>query len=186
MFTVIYDACVLHSPALRDLFLRVAEAGLCRARWSEEILEECFQSILRRRPDLVEAKLLRTRGFLRTAIPDCMVAEADYKPLIDVLTLPDAKDRHVLAAAICSGAQEILTANLRDFPQTVLARYNIEARHPDDFLLRLLTVQEGAVIQLIKEQQAGLKSPPRSMLELLDTLHGERLIKSVARLRELL
>jgi predicted nucleic acid-binding protein len=36
------------------------------------------------------------------------------------LTLPDADDRHVLAAAIRSSADVIVTFNLGDFPPEVL------------------------------------------------------------------
>ncbi len=49
---VIYDACVLHPAPLRDLLIRIARAGLVRARWTEQILDETFRSVLRRRPEL--------------------------------------------------------------------------------------------------------------------------------------
>jgi hypothetical protein len=38
--TVIYDACVLYPAPLRDLLVRLALAGLFRARWTEEIHRE--------------------------------------------------------------------------------------------------------------------------------------------------
>ena len=39
-FTVIYDANVLYPNLVRDLLIRVAQAGLVRARWTDEILDE--------------------------------------------------------------------------------------------------------------------------------------------------
>lgn len=42
-FVVIYDACVLYPAPLRDLLLRIALTGVVRARWSDEILDECFR-----------------------------------------------------------------------------------------------------------------------------------------------
>jgi hypothetical protein len=42
VFTVIYDANVLYPSMLRDLLIRVAQAGLVRARWTEAILDETF------------------------------------------------------------------------------------------------------------------------------------------------
>jgi hypothetical protein len=36
-FVVIYDACVLYPAPLRDLLVRVAQAGVVRARWTTEI-----------------------------------------------------------------------------------------------------------------------------------------------------
>ena len=38
-----------------------------------------------------------------------------------------------LAAAIRAGAGVIVTYNLKDFPAETLARFDIEALHPDDF-----------------------------------------------------
>ena len=60
-FVVIYDACVLYPAALRDFLLRVARTGIVRARWSEKILDECFEAIVRERPDLKPEALERTR-----------------------------------------------------------------------------------------------------------------------------
>jgi predicted nucleic acid-binding protein len=52
--------------------------------------------------------------------------------------LPDPDDRHVLAAAIHSGAQEIITFNMRNFPQETLGSYSVQAVHPDVFVEHLL------------------------------------------------
>jgi hypothetical protein len=61
-----------------------------------------------------------------------------YENLIPKLTLPDENDRHVLAAAIRGKAQVIVTMNLKDFPAEVLQKYDMEAQHPDEFILRLI------------------------------------------------
>jgi hypothetical protein len=47
----------------------------------------------------------------------------------------DSKDRHVLAAAVVSGAQTIVTSNLKHFPLDALAPWNIEVQRPDEFLI---------------------------------------------------
>ncbi len=97
-FVVLYDACVLHPAPVRDLLIRLGRTGLVRARWSAPILDECFRSILERRPDLLPEALARSRQLMTEAIPDCIVS--DFESLIEGLSLPDANDRHVLAAAI--------------------------------------------------------------------------------------
>jgi hypothetical protein len=94
-FVVIYDACVLYPAPLRDLLLRLGAKGLVRARWTDEILDECFRNILINRPDLDAASLQRTRDLMNRAIPDVLVT--GYEGLITGLDLPDADDRHVLA-----------------------------------------------------------------------------------------
>ena len=98
---VVYDACVLYPSALRDLLLRVAAAGLVRARWSERILDEVFANLVAHRLDLDPARLLRTRALMCEAIPECLVS--GYEPLVGDPDLPDPDDRHVLAAAIREG-----------------------------------------------------------------------------------
>jgi hypothetical protein len=137
-FTVIYDACVLHPAPLRDFLIRIAKTGIARARWSATILDETFRAILRERPEL-ESKLGRTRELMMHAIADCMVS--GYESLIPSLELPDADDRHVLAAAIRAHAQTIAAFNLRDFPAATLATYDVEAPHPQS-LTALITAAQ--------------------------------------------
>lgn len=50
-----------------------------------------------------------------------------YESLIAGLVLPDADDRHVLAAAIRCNASVIVTFNRKDFPEEALLPYGIEA-----------------------------------------------------------
>jgi hypothetical protein len=147
------------------------------------ILDECFSNILEQRPDLSPAQLARTRELMVRAVPDCMVE--GFEELIAGLSLPDVDDRHVLAAAIRASAQTIVTFNLKDFPADRLAPYEIEAQHPDDFLFDLLDLAPGAVLSAVNAQLAGLKNPPQTMSQLLDTLRSQGLAQSVARLREL-
>jgi hypothetical protein len=154
-----------------------------RARWSAAILDECFRSVLEHRPDLKPEALQRTRELMTEAVPDCMVT--GFEGLIDGLVLPDLDDRHVLAAAIRAGAQAIVTFNLDDFPAERLEPYNIQAKHPDDFVIDTLDLSPGSVARVIAEQAGALRNPPRSVSELLDTLRDQRLVRSVARLREL-
>jgi len=134
-FVVIYDACVLYPAQLRDLLVRIANTGIVRACWSEEILDECFRSIKENRTDLSDAALSRTRALMREAVPDCLVTGHEH--LVQGLDLPDPDDRHVLAAAIRANAQALVTFNLKDFPDHVLARYDIETKAPGRVRARL-------------------------------------------------
>ena len=183
-FVVVYDACVLYPAPVRDLLIRIANAGIVRARWTDRILDECFRSIRKQRPDLAPASLDRTRQLMNDAVPDCLVL--GYEPLIEGLALPDPDDRHVLAAAIRSNAQAIVTFNLADFPAETLGRYDIEAKHPDDFVLDSIDLAQAAVVRCINDQAAELRNPPQSVPQVLDTLRAQGLAQSVARLRELL
>ncbi len=113
----------------------LAQAGLVRAKWSETIHDEWLRNVFKDNPQISPDRLARTRKLMNEAVRDCVVA--GYEDLIDSLALPDPDDRHVLAAAIRAGAEVIVTCNLTDFPGEILACYDIEAMHPDDFLVGL-------------------------------------------------
>jgi len=51
---VVYDASVLYPSTLRDLLLRIAQAGMVQAKWTEAILDEVFTAL---RPAWVGAVL---------------------------------------------------------------------------------------------------------------------------------
>jgi hypothetical protein len=184
-FVVVYDACVLYPAPLRDLLVRLGLTGLFQAKWTEQILEECFRSIARQRPDLTLQQLARSRQLLGESIPDCQVT--GHETLVEGLTgFPDPDDRHVVAAGIRCGAQVVVTFNLGDFPAKELARYGMEARHPDDFVLDLIDLDAAAVARVVREQAAALRNPPKTAEELLELLRHQGLVRSVARLKELL
>jgi len=123
-----YDANVLYPNSLRDLLIRLAQAGLVQAKWTDQILDETFRNLKLHRPDLDAAKLDRTRELMNRAIRDVVVT--GYEPLIEVLDLPDAGDRHVLAAAIKANAQIIVTENTKDFPDEKLAAGTSKLKAP--------------------------------------------------------
>ncbi|HLK75216.1 MAG TPA: PIN domain-containing protein [Streptosporangiaceae bacterium] len=93
-----YDANVLYPNTLRDLLIRISQAGLVQAKWTNEILDEMIEALTRNRPDIPSNKLDRLRQLMIEAVRDCLVS--GYEPLIEGLKLPDPSDRHVLAAAI--------------------------------------------------------------------------------------
>ena len=180
--TAVYDANILYPAPLRDLFIRLAQTGIVRARWTETIHDEWVRNVLKDNPQTTAERLARTRTLMNEAVRDCLVT--GYENLIDSLALPDPDDRHVLAAAIRGGAEIIVTYNLKDFPGEMLARFDIEAQHPDDFLLSLFDVAPGLVCGAVKRQREGLSNPPKTAEELLATLESQGLTQAVARLRE--
>ena len=176
----VLDANVLYPARLRDLLIRLAIAGLYQARWTERILNECFDNLLADRPDLPAGRLRRTRQLMAIAVPDAVVE--GYEGLIEGLELPDRDDRHVLAAAVATGATRLVTANLADFPVAALPS-GIAAVDPDAFVLSLLKADPEAVVAVIDEQAAALRNPPMTTSELLDGLEVVGLRQFVDALR---
>ena len=148
-FIVVYDANVLYPNTLRDLLIRVSQAGLVQARWTNEILEEMLRALSRNRPDILPDKLDRLRQLMNEAVRDCLVS--GYEPIIEGLKLPDPGDRHVLAAAVKAGAQVIVTSNLKHFPAADLRQWDIEAKSPDDFVLDLVGIDRRAVAACVQQ-----------------------------------
>jgi len=129
---VLIDACVLYPTVLREIVIGTASRGLFTPLWSERILEEWRRAAEKRgETGIAEVEI----AALKALFPASMVsstAETEAR-----LSLPDADDVHVLAAAIDGGADELLTLNLKDFPTRTLARDDIQLRAPDTFLLEL-------------------------------------------------
>jgi predicted nucleic acid-binding protein len=158
---VLLDACVLLPYQLADLLLRLADAEMYEPLWSEEILDEVARNLVGRfgvEPD----KALRRLSHMRTAFPNAVVE--GHEPLIPAMT-NDPKDRHVAAAAVRGNAALIVTANLRDFPPESLSQYDIEAIHPDDFLLDQLDLSPDATIATVVAHRESYARPPYSVTE---------------------
>ena len=162
-FIAFYDANVLYPAELRNFLMYLALTGIFRAKWSNAVHEEWISNLLKNRPDLTRQKLERTRQLMDKAALDALVE--DYEDLIPSLSLPDEDDRHVLAAAIRGEAQVIVTMNLKDFPAEVLQEYEIEAQHPDDFILQLAELAPDAVMDAAETHRQSLKNPPKSIDE---------------------
>jgi len=181
-FTVVYDACVLYPAPLRDFLMQLAISGLFRACWTEQIHDEWMSNLRVNRPELREEQLQRTKELMNRHALDALIT--GYQDLIESLSLPDADDRHVLAAAIRAGASAIVTYNLIDFPATDLEKYNIEALHPDDFILHQIHLSESKVLQAARTHRTRLKNPPKSVDEYLATLEAQSLPQTVLFLRQ--
>lgn len=161
--------------------MHLAITDLFRAKWTNEIHNEWIRNVLKNRPDLTNERLQRTRNLMDSHVRDCLVS--GYQDLIPSLYLPDKDDRHVLAAAICAGADVIVTFNLSDFPATTLKQYGIEAQHPDEFITHLIDLAPSVIYEAVKRQRMSLKNPPRSVEELLAAYENQGLAQTVAELR---
>lgn len=157
-------------------------SGLFRARWSDEIHREWKRNLLIKRPDLNLEQLDRTSRLMNQAIPDALVT--GYEPLVEGIEMPDPDDRHVLAAAIRCNASVIVTFNEKDFPDTTLAPFSIEAQHPDEFIEYLFDLDQAAVVSAAQRQRAQLRQPTLSVEQYLDVLRRQGLIQTAKNLSD--
>lgn len=180
-FTVVYDACALYPPSIRDLLVELARTGLCRAKWTQRIHEEWIGAVMVGRADGERARFERIAALMNAAVLDCEVT--GYESLEPSLALPDPQDRHILAAAIRAGAQEIVTFNLRDFPESALSPFGIRAVHPDVFVEHLLDLNAEAVCEAVRGIRRRLAAPPMTAEELLTAYESRGLAISASILR---
>ena len=160
----VLDACVLLPASLRDTLLRLAETPpLYSPRRSDEIWAEVTRNLKSRRK-LTPEKIAHLVEQVELHFPEARIE--GYEKL-SLLMTNHPKDRHVAAAAVKSGAQFIVTSNLRDFPSASLEKWKIEARHPDGFLIHLYTRNPQAVGSRLHDQAATIG---RTLPELLRTL----------------
>ena len=178
----VQDACVLYPPSLRDLLMRAAVAGLYAPRWTEQIHEEWTRNVLADNPQVSAAQLDRTRRLMNQAVPKSIVL--GYEALIPALSLPDAEDRHVLAAALQAKARLIVTFNLSDFPAAVLRPCGVQAVHPDPFLNGLLDERPDLFLQTVQAHRTSLHRPPKNPGEYLQTLKANGLKELARRLED--
>lgn len=176
-FVVLLDANVLFPFRVRDALLRFAEAGLYRARWSAQILEEWASNLIRKKPQLAESVKSQLRAMKRT-FPESLVI--GFEPLIEGLDLPDQNDCHVLAAAIQCGAQHIITENLKDFPPEVLEPLDIEAVSADTFLASTFELYPSEAIAALRTMREAYRNPTMSKSEFLLDLTGCGLVKTAS------
>ena len=179
-FTALLDANILYPAPMRDIFLQLAADDVFRAKWTADIHREWIDALLRNEPHRDRATLERTSRLMDRATRDCLVTK--FEPLIPTLDLPDPDDRHVLAAAIVGRCDVIVTCNLRDFPEDVLAPYRIEILHPDEFLSDHLDLMPGSFCAVVRKVRARLVAPPFSVQEYLAILAGLGLADTAAEL----
>ena len=181
-FTAFFDANVLYPAALRNLLMRLTVRGLFRAKWSDAVHEEWMRSVMLDYPDITRSQLERTRDLMNRHAEDSLVT--GFEQLIPGLSLPDSGDRHVLAAAIRTNADVIVTRNLQDFPDACLHPYGIEPQHPDTFIMDLFDLAPGAVVSAVREHRESLKNPPKTVDAFLGVLERQGLTQTALALRD--
>ena len=180
--TALLDANILYPAPMRDIFLQLAADDVFRAKWTEDIHREWIDALLRNEPRRDRTALEHTSRLMDAATRDCLIT--GYETLIPSLELPDPDDHHVLAAAIVGRCDVIVTCNLRDFPENVVAPYGIEVLHPDDFLSHHLALMPDPFCNAACKIRARLVAPSVSVQDYLAILAGLGLVATATELAQ--
>lgn len=180
-FVVVLDANVLYPFRVRDVLLRYAEAGLFRARWSPQIIDEWDRSLLRDKPHLEDSVLSQKKAMAK-AFPEALVEGSEG--LVETLQLPDPNDRHVLAAAILAGAQHIVTENLKDFPSEILEPFGVEAVSADQFLASTFELYPSEAMRALRQMRSDYRNPSFGQSDFIMEITRVGLVQLAALLRK--
>lgn len=181
--TVFFDANALFSPLATNLVLELAVQDVFRPRWSAAVIKECVTAILSKRPDIDPVALTRRFTYMDSAFPDANVVIREQLPAAG---LPDAGDEHVLAAAILSGADVLVTNNVKDFPAKALTPFKLQVQTLDAFLAHALDIDRHATRISIHNVLLRLQRPsPWDVNVLALELEARSLLGAAAVLRQI-
>jgi hypothetical protein len=185
-YTVFVDACSLAGVLKRDILLSLAEAEFFRVQWSAEVLGETERALAemftkRGNPDPTSIASTQCQR-IQDAFPEAMVS--GYGAYMTIAGgLPDPKDTHVLAAALKGQASTIVTDNVRDFPESVLMQFGIEAKTTDDFIADTIELDIGKAVAVIRSLRERYKNPSLTADDLLLKMEAVGLTETVDILR---
>lgn len=176
---IVIDACVLFPTVMREVVLGVAARGLFTPLWSARLLEEWARAARKIGP---EGEVI-ARGeiaALRAKFPEAEIAVPEGAERR--FWLPDPADVHVLAAAVISSADAIMTLNAKDFPRNILDEEGLARVDPDNFLMGLWEDHPGAVqsvAEAVLAEARRLSGEPWEMRALLRKARLPRLGKAL-------
>lgn len=167
-FTAVLDTNVVFPVIIRDILFWFAYYDLYTPKWSEHIFDEWKRVMIEK--GVTEEEANKRIAKANKAFPDALVQ--NYKGLIESLELPDQDDRHVLAAAIKTNANLIVTNNIKDFPENYLQSFSLSAKSADDFLTDIIDLNQEQAVVAFKEMVLNKKNPKQDEFEVLNLLRN--------------
>lgn len=160
----------------------VCSFDLFTPKWSSHIFDE-WASVMDRK-GIKKAEIKKRTNVANSAFSDALVI--NYEPLIKGLTLPDDKDCHVLAAAIKTNANVIVTNNLKHFPADYLATFGLVAKSADDFIADIIDLNHEKAVEAFKKLVLNRRNPDLDEYQVLDNLRRNGLNNSANYLHSLI
>lgn len=181
-YKAVLDTNVIYPIEIRDLLFWFAHFDLFTVKWSQHIFDE-WESVMKRK-SISEAEIKKRSNIANLAFPDALVT--NYESLIEGLSLPDEKDRHVLAAAIKTNANVIVTNNLKDFPNDYLSTFGLSAKSADDFIADIIDLNQKKAIEAFRKLVLNRTNPDLDEYQVLDNFRKNGLINAADYLHSLI
>jgi predicted nucleic acid-binding protein len=167
------DACIIYQVAACDTLLHLAQQNLFHPLWSEEILMEVKQVSERTlhpfKQKGLESRVQDMNDHFKTSLitPSTILVQKLQE------ILPDPDDAHVVAVALASKSQFIVTENVKDFPDTVLNPLGLQSQSFDAFMTLMFELDSTKVLKSLENLVNRKSNPTITVLEHL--LQLERL-----------
>jgi hypothetical protein len=136
--------------------------------WSQSVFDEVSRNLVARF-DFTPEDVFDLRVRLAEYLPEALVEPEPADRIAAEAVEMDAKDRHVLAAALAANATAIVTDNVRHFPAAWLAEHGIELLRARDLLTQVAATNPEA---LRWAHHMTLTNSPKSEEAILATLES--------------
>jgi hypothetical protein len=186
---IILDANVLFSFTQQDLFLQARYRELALVHWTATICDEWTRNLARHYGSDGQKERQVVEDVERVFEDVRVEGRPDLEHLFPTV---DAKDRHVVAAAV--GVRElyegdtpvwVVTWNLSDFDADAMTAYGVRLLTPDEALVELLRGSPESTCEAVREQMRRMsKSKPPFVKHCEMLASKDRLVGFVAALRQ--
>jgi PIN domain len=169
------DANVIRGQLTNDILLSVAAQDVVEPRWSQDVIDE----MRRNRPDGVSEQAIDRRiGQMNRFFPRALTS--GYEGLTPQMPA-DPKDQHVLAAAVHSRCDVLVSDNTKDFDPPSTGPRAMRVERLSQFLNRKLTEQPDRVQTALRDMVGRNRRAPQSMSQLIDELAEMPELRAFAR-----
>jgi len=168
------DANVIRGQLTNDILMTLAEHKVYAPFWSQPVLDEMRRN---RPPGVSEEKIDRRIATMNDFFPDAMVSGFDE---LTENSPADPKDKHVLAAAVQSKSDVLVTENTKDFHAPTSGPYAMRVERLSQFLNRHLDERPAQVISAMQTLVDRNRRDPRTMSALIDKMADQQELRSFA------
>ncbi|MDF1488400.1 PIN domain-containing protein [Tessaracoccus caeni] len=166
---VFIDTSELFPFTIMDVLLTMSEDFLFTWVWTDELLEEWEEVIVREGVRTPESARSVTDA-VRTHFSRYRIDGGLYRGKASDDLSPDPGDRLHAAACIYGDVDVLLTRNLKDFQAPALAQAGVQVITSDTFLSKLLSDRHRAVVESFTRAASSKKNPPMTAAELTDAI----------------
>ncbi|XPP27941.1 MAG: PIN domain-containing protein [Leucobacter sp.] len=169
MQRVFIDTSELFPFTIMDVLLSLSQDFLFTWVWTDELLDEWAQVIVREGVRTLESARSVTSA-VRTHFGRYRIAPELYQDRVTNDLSPDPGDRLHAAACIYGDVDVLLTRNVKDFRAPAVAHAGVQVMTSDAFLCALLTHRHQQVVESFTRAANAKKNPPMTTAELAEMI----------------